>query len=167
MKKIILSIITVIILTSVFTACNTQENTQETINQQTDIQSSETIANETQSQTEQPQVKTYIGKWKVSDISNGSDLDGTLCINNDNTFTLDTNELPDYSTIISVSGIYIEENSNKIILTAKEQTHYDFVTKETTIEKTDSSETLSATVVDSNTLILDSGDETTEITRIN
>lgn len=174
MKKIILSIIIVIILTTVFTACNTQENTQETINQQTDIQSSETIANKTPSQ-EQAQTKTYIGEWKYTFLNFGNEIDTVLSINEDGTFTIICNE--DWETygsnkIKSQSGIYIEESDNKIKLSIEKTEIYNPNTEESIIEtmpsdNTSSDNVMYCTVQDSNTLILETGDETTEITRIN
>ena len=164
MKKLILTIITAIILTTVFTACNTQENTQETSETPTVAQSSETVVNKTSSQEEQVQAKTYVGKWKI--VYN--DIEGILTIKSDNTFDIGTNEIPSYSTVIGVSGVYTEENNNKIKLTAKEQTHYDSATKKTTTEKSDSSEIIYVTVKDNNTLIVtDENKETSELIRIN
>lgn len=175
MKKIILSIITIIILTTLFTACNTQENTQETINPQTNIQSSEIIATETPSQAEQVQTKTYIGEWKYSFLNFGNEIDTVLSINEDGTFTITCNE--DWETygsnkIKSQSGIYIEESDNKIKLSIEKAEIYNPNTEESIVEtipsdNTSSDNVMYCTVQDSNTLILETGDEVTEITRVN
>ncbi len=183
----ILLVIMSIILITVFTACNMQENTQETSNAQTDIQSSETIANEAQPQTEQIQTKEYIGEWKYSEKIDSEEfgsgeINKIISINDDNTFSLncDYGDLdlskaePSYNNIIpiKITGSYIEEDDNKIKLIAKEATYYYPLTKETKEahmeSETDNSSYIYFSVKDNNTLTftIDETDETVEYTRI-
>ncbi len=170
MKKIILSIITVIILTIVFTACNTQENTQDTSEKSTVVQSPETP-----SQPEQVQTKTYIGEWKYSFLNFGNEIDTVLRINEDGTFDITGNSEWEYyggDKIKSQSGTYIEESDNKIKLSIEKAEIYNPRTEENEImtipsDPSEFDNIMYCTVKDSNTLIFETGDEVTEITRVN
>lgn len=177
MKKLILLIIATIILTTVFTACNTQENTQETSETATVVQTYETVVNETSSQAEQVQAKTYVGEWKYSFMNFGNEIDTVLTINEDGTFTITSDD--DWETygsqkIKSQSGTYIEESNNRIILSIEKAEIYNPRTEENEIatmptNNTSSDNIMYFTIKDSNTLILENsenGNEITEITRI-
>ncbi len=166
MKKIISSIIIVFILTTVFTACNTQNASKE----QTNIQS---IANETQSQTEQIKTKEYIGEWKAPTKVGSEEVNMIFSLNDDNTFsmTCDDVDLPKFSgnSLIKITGSYVEEDYNKIKLIAKENTYYDSVTGEmyTKSATSDDITYFYFSVKDNNTLIVtDENDEIVELTRI-
>lgn len=164
-----------IILTTVFTACNTQENAQETSETPAVVQSSETVVNETQSQEEQAQTKTYVGEWKYSFLNFGKEINSIISIKDDYTFSITSND--DWETygsnnIKSRSGIYIEESDNKIKLSIEKAEIYDPRTEENEImtipsDYSESDNIMYCTVKDSNTLILEYGDEVTEITRVN
>lgn len=170
MKKLILLIIATIILTTVFTACNTQENTQETSETATVVKTYETL-----SQVEQVQAKTYVGEWKYSFLNFGKEINTVISIKDDGTFTITSND--DWETygsqkIKSQSGTYIEESNNKIKLSIEKAEIYNPRTEENEImtipsDYSESDNIMYGTVKDSNTLILKTEDEVTEITRVN
>lgn len=160
MKKIIILSVA-IILTGLFTACNSQEQSNEP-------QVIESTVINTSSQAEQTSIKEYIGKWNYS----YNDINGSLSINQDKTFTFSVDDIENinYSTVISVSGTYEEISENSIKLIATNRVHYDSSTKETqeeTVSNDDINKFAVCTIEDSNTLIIDDGTNKEEITRIN